>query len=76
MVIRNARMNGLSVGAWNSKVNPDRVIREVIGNCQMFLGSDALQLQPLSKEQKTMVEGVQGNVLEPSRSSKRLMNKA
>ncbi|KAH9204557.1 hypothetical protein DL95DRAFT_451598 [Leptodontidium sp. 2 PMI_412] len=31
------RMNGLSVGAWNSEVDPDRVIKEVIGNCQMFL---------------------------------------
>jgi hypothetical protein len=78
MVIRNAkqRMNGLSVGAWSSEVNPDRVIKEVIGNCQMFLGCDALQPQPLSKKQKKMVEGDQRNVLEPTRCSKRLMNNA
>lgn len=41
MFIRNVkqRMNGLSVGAWNGEVNPDRVIKEVIRNRQMFLGS-------------------------------------
>ncbi|KAL5318079.1 hypothetical protein ACEPPN_015183 [Leptodophora sp. 'Broadleaf-Isolate-01'] len=77
MVIRNAkqRMNGLSIGAWNSEVDPDRVIKEVIGNCQMFLGSDALQPRPLSKKRKT-VEGVQSSVLGPTRFSKRLRNDA
>ncbi|KAG4438626.1 hypothetical protein IFR05_005870 [Cadophora sp. M221] len=74
MVIRNAkqRMNGLSVGAWNSKVDPNRVIKEVIGNCQIFLGSDALQPQPLSKKRKKMMKGVQSNIPNSVRSFKRL----
>ncbi|KAH8650348.1 hypothetical protein BGZ60DRAFT_421782 [Tricladium varicosporioides] len=35
MIIRNAkrRMMGLSVGSWNDEVNPDRVVKEVVGNC-------------------------------------------
>jgi len=74
MVIRNAtkRMNGLSVRAWNGEVNPDRVIKEVIGNCEMFLGSDALQPRPLSKKRKKTVEGVQSIVPNSLRSSRRL----
>lgn len=76
MVIRNAkqRMNGLSVGTWNSEVDPDRVIKEIVGNCQMFLESGALQPQPPSKKRKKTTEGVQGNIPEPIRSSKRIKN--
>lgn len=74
MVIRNAkqRMNGFSVGAWDSEVDPDRVIKEVVEACQVFLGSDALQPRPLSKKRKKTVEGVHSNVPESIRSSKRL----
>jgi hypothetical protein len=51
MVIRNAkrRMIGLPVGSWDDKVDPDRVIKEVVGDCQTFLEDDALQPSPLSK---------------------------
>ncbi|KAG9240040.1 hypothetical protein BJ878DRAFT_431158 [Calycina marina] len=54
MVIRNAkrRMRGLSVGTWEDEVNPDRVIKEVVGDCQKFLEDDALQPVPLSKKRK------------------------
>ena len=78
MVIRNAtqRMNGLSVGAWNNEVDPDRVIKEVIGNCEMFLGSDALQPQPPSKRRKKTVEVVQRNAPDLVRSSNRLRKAA
>ena len=74
MVIRNAkrRMLGLSVGSWDDEVDPDRVIREVVGDCQTFLEDDALHPSPLSKKRKRIVEGLQNDVLEPSRSSKRL----
>jgi hypothetical protein len=74
MVIRNAkrRMIGLPVGSWDDEVDPDRVIKEVVGDCQTFLGDDALQPSPLSKKRKKIAEGLQNNVLEPSRSSKRL----
>ena len=74
MVIRNAkqRINGLSVGAWNSKVDPDRVIKEVMENCEMFLGSDALQSRALPKKRKKAGEGAQSNVPESVRSSRRL----
>ncbi|CZR68400.1 uncharacterized protein PAC_18299 [Phialocephala subalpina] len=74
MVIRNAkrRIIGLPVGSWDDKVDPDRVIKEVVGDCQTFLEDDALQPSPLSKKRKKIVEGLQKNVLEPSRSSKRL----
>jgi hypothetical protein len=53
-------------------VDPDRVIKEVVRDCQTFLEDNALQPSPLSKKRKRIVEGLQNNVLEPSRSSKRL----
>jgi hypothetical protein len=54
MVIRNAkrRMIGLPVGSWDDEVDPDRVIKEVVGDCQTFLEDDALQPSPLSKKRK------------------------
>ena len=72
MVIRNAkrRMIGLSVGSWKDEVDPDRVIKEIVGGCQTFLEHDALQPSPLSKKRK-IVESVESNVPEPSRGSKR-----
>ena len=75
MVIRNAkrRMIGLPVGSWDDEVDPGRVIKEVVGDCQTFLEDDALQPSP-SKKRKRIAEGLQNNVLEPSRSSKRLRN--
>jgi hypothetical protein len=71
MVIRNAkrRMIGLPVGSWDDEVDPDRVMREVVGDCQTFLEDDALQPSPLSKKRKRIAEGLQ-NKLKPSRSSK------
>ena len=74
MVIRNAkrRMIGLPVGSWRDKVDPDRVIKEIVGDCQTFLEGDALQPSPLSKKRKKVAEGLQDHVLEPSRTSKRL----
>lgn len=78
MVIRNAKqlMNGLTVGAWNSKVDPDRVIKEVIEKCEILLASDALHSQPPSKKRKKAAEGVQSNVPDSVRSSKRLRKAA
>jgi hypothetical protein len=72
MVIRNAkqRMIGLPVGSWNDEVDPDRVIKEVVGDYQTFLEGGALQPSPHSKKRK--VKALQNHVLEPSRSSKRL----
>jgi hypothetical protein len=52
-------------------VDPDRVIEEVVEDCQTFLDGGALQPGRLSKMRK-IVEGLQNNVLEPTRSSKRL----
>jgi len=74
MAIRNAkrRMIGLPVGSWDDEVDPDRVTKEVVGDCQMFLKDDALQPSPLSKKHKRIVEGLPNDVLKPSRSSKRL----
>jgi hypothetical protein len=74
MVIRNAkqRMIGLPVSSWDDEVDPDRVIKEVVGDCQTFLKDDALQPSPLSKKRKKIAEGLQNNVIKPSRSSKRL----
>ena len=73
MVIRNAkrRMIGLLVGSWDDEVL-DRVIKEVVGDCQTFLEDDALQPSPLSKKRKKIAKGLQDHVLEPSHSSKRL----
>jgi hypothetical protein len=78
MVIRNAkrRMIGFPVGSWGDEVDPDRVIKEVVGDYQTFLKDDALQPSPFSKKRKRMAEGLQNNVLEPSRSSKRLREAA
>ncbi|KIM93127.1 hypothetical protein OIDMADRAFT_138353 [Oidiodendron maius Zn] len=69
MVIRNAKqlMMGLPVGSWDDEVDPDRVIMEVVGDCQTLLEQHALQPHPISKKRKEMDE-----VLVPSRSSKRL----
>ncbi|TVY80732.1 hypothetical protein LSUE1_G005970 [Lachnellula suecica] len=74
MAIRNAkrRMIGLSVGTWDDEVHPDRVIKEVVGDCQTFLEGDNLQPSPLSKKRKKITDGLQNHGLEPSRSSKRL----
>jgi hypothetical protein len=74
MVIRNVkrRMMGLTVGTWDDQVDPDRVIKEVVGDCQTFLEDDALQPSPLSKKRNKIVEDLQRNVPESSRSSKRL----
>ncbi|PMD14331.1 hypothetical protein NA56DRAFT_711158 [Hyaloscypha hepaticicola] len=74
MVIRNAkrRVIGLPVGSWDDEVNLDRVMKEVVGDCQTFLEDDALQPSPLSKKRKRRVEGLPNNVFKPSRSSKRL----
>ncbi|TVY15624.1 hypothetical protein LARI1_G009016 [Lachnellula arida] len=68
MVIRNAkrRMIGLSVGGWNDELDPDRVTKEVIGDCETFLENDALQ--PLAKRRKKIVD----QNVEPIRSSQRL----
>ena len=73
MVIRNAkqRMMGLPIGTWEDKVDPDRVIKEIIEDCQTFLEKGAFQPSRLSKKRKT-VEGLQSSVPEPNRSSKRL----
>ncbi|KAI9733848.1 MAG: hypothetical protein M1818_007115 [Claussenomyces sp. TS43310] len=73
MVICNAkgRMIGLLVGSWDDKVDPDRVTKGVVGDCQTFLKDDDLQPSPLFKKRKKMAEGVQKNVLNPSRSSRR-----
>jgi hypothetical protein len=74
MVIRNAkrRMMGLPVGSWDDEVDPDRVIKEVVGDCQTFLEDDVLQPSPLSKKRKKIAESLQNNGLKPSQSSKRL----
>jgi hypothetical protein len=64
-------MIGLPIGSWDDKVDPDWVIKDVVGDCQTFLEDDALQPSPLSKKRKRIVEDLQNNVLEPSRSSKR-----
>jgi hypothetical protein len=71
MVVRNAkrRMNGLSVGNWSDEVDPDRVIMEVLGDCQTLLDNDALQ--PSSKR-KRVGEGLQNDAQQPTRVSKRL----
>jgi hypothetical protein len=71
MVIRNAkrRMMGLPVGTWDNTVDPDRVIKEVVADCQTFLEDGALQ--PDGKKRK-IAEGFQKSLPEPSRSSKRL----
>ena len=68
MAIRNAkrRMLGLSVGTWSDKVDPDRVIKEVVGDCQTFLDDNALQPRTFTKKRKKIVEP------EQSRRSKRL----
>jgi hypothetical protein len=64
-------MIGLPVGSWDDEIDPDRVMKEVLGDCQTFLENGTLQ-PSLSKKRKRIAEGLQNNVLEPSRSSKRL----
>ena len=73
MVIRNAkrRMMGLTVGTWEDKVDPGRVIKKVVGDCQTFLEHDSLQSSPLSKKRK-IVGGAESSIFDSSRSSKRL----
>jgi hypothetical protein len=65
-------MIGLSVGSWDDEVDLDWVIKGVVEDCQTILENDALQPSPLSKKHKKMAKGVEKNVLEPSRSSRRL----
>ena len=74
MVIRNAtrRMIGLSAGSWNDEVDPDRVIKEVVGHCQTFLEKDLLYPRTSSKKRKRTVKDVESNALKSTRSSKRL----
>jgi hypothetical protein len=74
MVIRNAkrRVIRLPVGSWDDEMDPDLVMKEVVGDYQTFLEDDALQPSPLSKKRKTISESLQNNVLELSRGSKRL----
>jgi len=73
MVIRNAkrRMTGLPVGSWDKELDPDRVIKEVVGDCQMFLETNTLQPSACSKKRKRIFKGVQNNAPEPTRTSKR-----
>lgn len=74
MVIRNAkqRMTGLPAGDWRDKVDPARVIIEVLGDCQTFLGNDVLQPISLFKKRKRVGEGLQNDAPEVTRVSKRL----
>jgi hypothetical protein len=74
MVIYNAkqRMIGSRVGSWGDEVEPDRVIKEVLRDCQIYLENDTLQPSSQFKKRKRVVKGLQNNVPEPSRSSKRL----
>lgn len=63
MVIRNAkrRMMGLQVGTWKDEVDLDRVIKEVIGDCQTFLKQDDYQLPSFSKKRKIMVRDIKSS---------------
>ena len=60
MVIRNAkrRMIGPSVGSWDDEVDPDRVIKEVVWDCETFLEDNALQPGPFSKKRKKIAEAL------------------
>lgn len=62
-------MTGLPVGTWKDVVNPDRITKDVVRDCQMFLQNDTLQ--PSSKR-KRVGEGLQNNAQQPTRVSKRL----
>jgi hypothetical protein len=64
-------MIGLPVSSWDGEVDPDRVMKAVVRDCQTFLEDDALQPSPLSKKRKRIAEGLPNN-LKPGRSSKRL----
>lgn len=44
-------MNGHPVGSWDGEMDPDRVIMEVVGDCQTFFEGDALQPSPLAKKE-------------------------
>jgi hypothetical protein len=74
MVIRNVkrRIMELQVGTWDDKVDPDRVIKEVLDDLQTFLDSGAIQ--PGRPFKKRKVADLQGSNTEPSRHSKRLKN--
>ena len=74
MTIRNAkqRMVGLPVGSWSDAIDPDRIVMDVVRDCQMFLENDTLQLGSRFEKRKRVVEGLQNNGPSLSRSSKRL----
>ena len=74
MVIHNAkqRMIGSRVGSWDDEVEPGRVIKEVLKDCQTYLENDTLQPRTLSKKRKRTVESLQSNITKPNRTSKRL----
>ena len=59
---------GLLIGGWNNELDLDRVIKEIIGDCETFLENDALQPSPLAKRRKKIVD----QNVEPIRSSQRL----
>lgn len=72
MVIRNAkrRMSGLPVGTWDDQVNPDRVTKEVLAQCEMFLRNEKYHPSSLFRKRKKVVAIAQDDG--PSRVSKRL----
>ncbi|KAG4410764.1 hypothetical protein IFR04_016096, partial [Cadophora malorum] len=59
MVIRNAkqRMNGLSVGAWNSKGDPDRVTRKWLGIMRCILGLTLFNHKPFPRSARRRLKG-------------------
>ena len=65
-------MMGLAVGAWEDEVDPDRVIKGVVGDCQAFLEDDTLHPTSPLKKRKQVVDGIESSILDSSRSSKRL----
>jgi hypothetical protein len=54
-------MMGLKVGTWEDEVDPDRVIKEVVGDCQTFLEQDDYQLTSPSKKRKIMVGDIKSS---------------
>lgn len=64
-------MTGLPVGGWSDEVDLDRVIVEVLGDCQTFLKNDILQPTSLLKKRKR-VDEAQNEAPGPTRVSKRL----
>jgi hypothetical protein len=59
MVIRNAkqRIIRFPVGSWDDEVGPDRMIKEVVGDCQTFLEDDALQPSPSPRNARGQSKG-------------------